>query len=261
MENEIIKNVGAWGNGAGILLPKEWVGNQVKVTLIDRTLKIKREALNILEPYLEDILGIYLVGSYARGEQDSKSDIDILAISSKTKKEIKSGKYSISISPIESLKKTALAQPELILPRIREAKVILNSILLKDFENKVNRKSFKEFYDDSKRMLKVSEEFTKIDDKEGVFLESHSVIYSLILRLRGLFLIKCLLSEEKYTKKAFEKWILSVLDKEEFDNCYETYRLEKEDKSSKFIKVKIKTAKKLIKLLEGELEWLKEKKD
>ena len=261
METEIIKNVGSWGNGAGILLPKEWVGNQVKVILIDRTLEIKREALNILEPYLEDILGIYLVGSYARGEQDSKSDVDILAISSKTKKEIKSGKYNVSISTVESLKKTVLVQPELILPRIKEAKVIFNPLLLKEFENKVNKKSFKEFYEDSKRMLKVSEEFTKIDDKEGVFLESHSVIYSLILRLRGLFLIKCLLSEEKYTKKAFEKWILSILDKGEFNNCYEIYRLEKEDKPSKLIKVKIKTAQNLIKFLEDELEWLKEKKD
>lgn len=257
METEIIKNVGAWGNGAGILLPKEWVGNQVKVILIDRTLEIKREALNILEPYLEDILGIYLVGSYARGEQDSKSDVDILAISSKTKKEIKSGKYNISISPIESLKKTALAQPELVLPRIIEAKVILNPILLKGFENKVNRKSFKEFYEDSKRMLKVSAEFVKIDKYDGVNLESHSVIYSLVLRLRGLFLIKCLLLEEKYTKKAFEKWILSTIGKEEFNNCYEIYRLEKEDKPSKSIKVSIDTARKLIKFLEEELEYLK----
>lgn len=257
MENEIIKNVAIWGNGAGILLPKEWVGNQVKVILIDRTLEIKREVLNILEPYLEDILGIYLIGSYARGEQDEKSDIDILAISSKTKKEIKSGKYNLSISTLDSLKKTALAQPELVLPRIREAKIIVNPLPLKEFENKISKKSFKEFYEDSRRMLKVSEEFIGLDKEKSKELESHSVIYSLMLRLRGLFLIKCLMNEEKYFKKSFEKWMLSLLDREEFEKCYEIYRLEKEEKSSKSIKMKIETAKKLFDFFEKELEYLK----
>jgi len=257
METEIVKNVASWGNGAGILLPKEWIGNQVKVVLIDRTLEIKREVFSILEDYLEDILGIYLVGSYARGEQDSKSDIDILAISNKTKKEIKSGKYNVSISTLESLKKTALFQPELVLPRIKEAKVILNPLLLKEFENKVSKKSFKEFYEDSKRMLKISKEFVKLDKEDGSELKSHSVIYSLILRLRGLFFIKCLINEEKYSKKSFEKWILADLNKEEFEKCYEIYGLEKEDKASKSIKVNLETAKKLIKFLEEELECLK----
>jgi predicted nucleotidyltransferase len=257
MENEIIKNVASWGNGAGILLPKEWIGNQVKVILIDRTLEIKREVLNILEPYLEDILGIYLVGSYARGEQDSKSDIDILAISNKTKKEIKSGKYNVSISIFESLKKTAIIQPELILPRIKEAKVILNPILLKEIDKKISKSSFKEFYEGSKRMLKVSKEFIEIDKEGGSELESHAVIYSLMLRLRGLFLIKCLISDEKYSKKSFEKWILSCVDKKEFDICYEIYRLEKDEKPSKMIRISIETAKKIFYFLEKELEYLK----
>jgi predicted nucleotidyltransferase len=257
MENEIIKNVASWGNGAGILLPKEWIGNQVKVILIDRTLKIKREVFNILEDYLEDILGIYLVGSYARGEQDSKSDIDILAISNKTKKEIKSGRYNVSISTLEGLKKTALAQPELVLPRIREAKVILNPLLIKELERKVSKKDFKGFYEDSRRMLKINKEFVNLDKLEGKELESHAVIYSLMLRLRGLFLIKCLISEENYSKKAFEKWILTILTKEEFEDCYKIYRLEKDEESSSSIKISIETAKKLFKFFEGELEYLK----
>lgn len=257
MENQIIRNVGSWGNGAGILLPREWIGNQVKVVLIDRTLEIKREVLNILEPYLEDILGVYLIGSYARGEQDERSDIDILAISNKTKKEIKSGKYNVSISTLGSLKKTALVQPELVLPRIKEAKIILNPLLLKEFENRVNKKSFKKFYEGSGRMVKVSKEFIKLDKKRGKELESHSVIYSLILRLRGLFFIKCLIKKEEYSKKLFERLILSILSKSEFEKCYEIYGLEKEDKSSKSIKVSIETAEKLIKFFEAELEYLK----
>ena len=75
---ELLRNVSKWGNSAGVLLPREWMGNQVKVILVDRTLEIKREAFSILEPYMEDIFGVYLVGSYARGEQEKDSDIDIM---------------------------------------------------------------------------------------------------------------------------------------------------------------------------------------
>lgn len=161
MKNEIIKNVNSWGNSAGILLPKEWLGQQVKITLIDRTLEIKKEIFGILEAYLEDILGIYIVGSYARGEEDEDSDIDILVITNKNSKEIVSGKYNISLSPLDKLKKTILVQPELVLPRIREAKTILNSEPLNELETKLNKKSFKNFYDETKRMIKVSEDFHK----------------------------------------------------------------------------------------------------
>ena len=46
---EIINNVRYWGNGAGVLVPKDWEGKQVKVTLIDRTNEIKAEVFKILQ--------------------------------------------------------------------------------------------------------------------------------------------------------------------------------------------------------------------
>jgi len=114
---EIMRQVSRWGNGAGILLPREWMGNQVKVILIDRTLEIKKEVFNILEPYLDDIVGIYLVGSYARREETEDSDIDILVLSHNLKKEITSSKYHVSIVPLENLKKALYGDyPELVLP-------------------------------------------------------------------------------------------------------------------------------------------------
>ena len=75
MEKGIVKTVGKWGNSAGILLPREWLGNQVKIILIDRTSEIKKEVLSMLDDCLEDMIGIYLVGSYARGEQQEDSNI------------------------------------------------------------------------------------------------------------------------------------------------------------------------------------------
>ena len=80
MENELIKPVIRVGNSAGILVPKAWINGKAKVELISRPVNIKKDIIEILEDYLEDILGIYLVGSYARKEETEKSDIDILAI-------------------------------------------------------------------------------------------------------------------------------------------------------------------------------------
>src|SRR3989344_592558 len=145
---ELTKNVIRWGNSAGVLLPKEWVGNEAKIVLVDRTSQIKKEVFDILDSYLEDILGIYLVGSYARHEQEEDSDIDVIAISSRTKKDIKSGKYNLSIIPIESIKKTLKTNPIMIYPRLAEAKTILNHSLIEELKAvKITKSSFKEFID------------------------------------------------------------------------------------------------------------------
>lgn len=104
---EIVKIASKWGNSAGVVLPKNWVGKQVKIILIDRTKKIKEEVLDILKDDLQDLIGIYLVGSYARGEENGNSDVDIIAISNNLKKEISSEKFNISIYPFQTFKKTS----------------------------------------------------------------------------------------------------------------------------------------------------------
>ena len=111
MKTELVKPAVPWGNSAGVLLPREWQGMEVKVVLIDRTMQIKKEVLSILSPYLDDIQGIYITGSYARNEQSQESDIDVIAISKDLNKEIISGKYHIFIYSLESVRKTIKKNP------------------------------------------------------------------------------------------------------------------------------------------------------
>ena len=66
---ELVRKIVRVGNSAGVVLPREWLNGTAKVELVRKPLDIKGDILKILEPYLEDISGIYLVGSYARGEQ------------------------------------------------------------------------------------------------------------------------------------------------------------------------------------------------
>ena len=250
---ELTKNISRWGNSAGVLLPKEWAGKEARVILIDRTLQIKKEIFDILADYLEDIIGIYLAGSYARNEQTEDSDIDIIAISKSISKEIISGKYHISIIRLESIKRTLKNHPIMILPRLYEAKPIVNSSLLEELKSaKVNKKSFGRFIEETKRIIKINRGFLQLDETDKY--SDLSTIYSLMLRLRGIFLIKCILSRKRYSNKDFLKWMSEEL-KEDITDLWEGYKIIKEDRKTK-IKIKIEKAMKLLELLEKEIkEW------
>ncbi len=248
---EIIKETIKWGNSAGVLLPKGWLGSQVKIILIERSLEIKKEVLRILDNYLEDILGIYLTGSYARNEQTKKSDIDIIAITNRTRKEIISGKYHISLATLDGIKETLDKNPELILPRIIEAKVIINSNLLEELRSwKVDKDSFKRFISDTRETIKINKEMLKLD-REMNRDASGSVVYSIILRLRSVFLINCLLKKKDYKKRDFLKWIKEGIE-EDISDAYEIYESVRDEKKAK-IKITLEKAKKLIKFLKTKI--------
>lgn len=249
----IVRSIRIWGNSAGVLLPREWAGKEARITLIDRSPEIRKEVFDMLSPYLEDILGIYLTGSYARNEQTGESDIDIIAISNKTKKEIISGKYHVSIATLEGIKKTLDARPELILPRLDEARIILNKSLLEELKSrKIDKNSFKEFTEESRRIIKINKGFIELDKEQGFKdLDSVNLVYSIVLRLRGIFLINKLLKKEKYKKKDFLKWIEKEIGRE----AEKVYCVYSRIRDGRKIKAKIKTeiAEKLLRKLEKEV--------
>ena len=244
--------VSKWGNSAGVLVPKSWLGQEVKVSLVDRTLQIKKEVFEILKDYFQDIIGVYLVGSYARGEQGKNSDIDIIAVSKDLKKEIISGKYHVSIYPVESIEKTLKKNPMMIYPRLVEAKPLFNSSFLEGLDLKYDVKNFSEFIRSTKRIAKINREILELDKLDGEFLESVDVIYSLILRLRGIFILDCLSKGGKYSRDSFEKWIVKEIPNIEFENIYGAYENIKNDEkvSGKF---NIEIAERLLGLLEREV--------
>lgn len=257
---EITKNVQRWGNSAGILLPREWMGKEAKIILIDRTLEIKKEIFNILEDYLEDILGIYLTGSYARREQTKTSDVDIIVISKEIRKEIVSGKYQISIIPLKSVKKTIEKHAILILPRLVEAKPILNVSLLNELKKiKIKKESFRNFILDTKRIIKINSETIEIDKLENKTNISSCVIYSLILRLRGMFLMGCLFEGNKYLKKNFLNWLANILNEVELKKVYNMYENIRDNHKVK-LKIKIEIAEKLLNILKKEVKNNEKKK-
>jgi len=104
----------------------------------------------------------------------------------------------------------------------------------------------------------MNAEFIELDNLDSEELESKAVIYSMVLRLRGIFLIKCALENKKYSKEDFKRWILQSLDKEEFEKTYEIYKSVRDNKNTK-IKIKLQTARKLKDFLIKEIKYLETK--
>jgi hypothetical protein len=121
---ELIKKAVKLGNSAGVILPKKLLGAEVKITVLNRPLNIRKVVLKLLENLLPDVLGIYLL---------SKEPIEVLVISSNIKKIIETGKIKISIVPLDLIKKDMKVNQKLR-DKLEKASILLNSSLLKDLK-------------------------------------------------------------------------------------------------------------------------------
>ena len=250
---ELIKNAISWGNSSGVLLPREWKVREVKVILIERTLDIKKEVFKILEPYLQDVLGIYLVGSHAREEQTERSDIDILVITEKTNKRLEEDKYNlllISKKEVEAqLKRNVLP----LLPMLKEAKPLLNSGLVEEYKNaKLTKKNLKFHIETTRSAMKVVKKDIEIAKQTKGEVGDASA-YSLILRLRTLYIIECIMKNKKWSNREFIKLIKKISGSRE---AYERYFSAK-NKNTLEYKLAIKEAEKLMSYINKEVELLK----
>lgn len=260
MKQEVIKPIVKVGNSAGVILPRGWLNGKARIELVEKPLDIKKDIFEILELYLEDIVGIYLVGSYARDEQTRDSDVDILVITNKTNKEIKTGKYEIILISKDflenSLKKNALP----ILPMLREAKAIINEELIEKYENyKLNRENLRKRIELCKSALAIDREMINLDI-EWPSNCSDAVAYSLVLNLRTIYIINKLRDNKKISNGEIKLLIKNISDSL---RAYEGY-LRAKNNEKPLEDLPVEEAQKLYNYVIKELEkiekWLKGKK-
>jgi len=222
LESQIPKK---FGNSCHILLPKEYLGKKIKFLVDTKTFQdIKSEVIEILKPNLEEIQGIYLYGSYARNEQSHDSDIDILVITSnKLKIKTEINNYSIISITLSELERTLKENPILILPILQESKPILNSQLIGKYKSfKLTKENTKKFIEESKKTLEIV--------KEGLTKEFEigSLVYSLILRIRGLLMISLSRKEKQYSKAILFNYLKEKgLTSEKIEEMYKIHAQEK----------------------------------
>jgi len=258
---ELIKNTIKVGNSAGVLLPREWLGSKVRVIL--EPLNLEKEVIEILiqEKVLGDVLGAYIVGSYARGEQTIESDIDVLIITGSINKKIKRGKYEIICVSREELASQIQKNILPILPMIKEARIIINKELIRQYaSSKLTPKNLSYHLETTKSAMKVVEKDIELS-KEMDEKASDATAYSLILRLRTLYIIQCLKHGKMWSKKDFLKLVNRVSGS---TIAYERY-LKSKNKDTGESKLPIEEAEKLMRYIDKNIreieKWLQEKKD
>ena len=199
---ELIKRTVRVGNSAGVLLPKKWLHSQVKVVL--SPLNIERDVLDILieENVLNEILGVYLIGSYSRGEQTIESDVDILVITTDLEKRIKKEKYDLLLVAEKTLERQLDSNIMPLLPMIKEAKTIINKSLLESYKNsKLTRKNLRWHIEIIRSGLKVSRAALNLENEVDSKYASDAVAYSLVFYLRSLYIVESLMKNKKWNNK------------------------------------------------------------
>jgi len=223
MEIKIKKTIKA-GNSSAVILPRSWLNKEVRVELIKKTPEIiLSEVIDNIKKYvsLEKIIGIYLVGSYARGEEDENSDIDILVITSDIDKEmISEGSYNILIMSTELLKQKLNQDLFPVGQMIKEAKPILNSNYLDLIGVKITKKNIRWYLDTTEDKLRIIKEIIDKMKKKNKKYLNNKIAYTLVLRIRTLYIIEKLIKNDNYSKKDFIKIIKNI---SKGINAYEGY--------------------------------------
>ena len=228
---ELIKTTVKIGNSAGVLLPRKYLNSQVKIVL--EPLNIEKDVLDILmeEGILNRVLGAYVIGSYARNEQEIESDVDILVITSDINKRIKREKYDLLLVTKETLEKQLKNNIIPLLPMLTEAKSIINKELLTKYKNiKLTKKNLKWYLEVTKSGLKVNKAALKIASESESKYISDAIAYSLVLHLRSLYIVNQLLKNKLWSNKELIKIIKKITGSK---IAYEGYLRVKADKKPK----------------------------
>lgn len=246
----IVKQTREVGTSAGVLLPRSWLNKKVVVTLEDRSDEtIIRDVIDILinEKLLGEVKGIYLIGSYARGDYDFESDVDILIITKKVNKVINYLDYEITlIAESDFLRNLESNLYRLI--SVNEGRALMNADFMDDCKKVKPKLDLKGIVREIEGVISINEEMIDLS-KSSKSNVPDGTGYSIVLRLRETYYVRCLLKNKTPSKKDFMKNV----DK----NVYNAYLRVKQNKKE-INDVGIKNAIKTLNLLK---KWLKEIKD
>ena len=118
----LIRKAKKLGNSAGVLLPKKLLGSDVRITVINRPINIKKQTLKIISKDLEEILGVYIV---------NKDPIEVIAISNNIRKITSSEKIKVTFIPINLIKNDLKKRKDLK-QKFKDAETIINNSLLNE---------------------------------------------------------------------------------------------------------------------------------
>ena len=264
VKEQIVKTVVKSGNGGAVWVPKGWLGQEVIVILPDKPkLSVKERVIHLLQPYLKDIIAVFLYGSYTRHEETKESDVDVMVITkhNNIKININEPKLELTAFELDKFKEAIQKYPVMYYQMAQEAEPLINASVLEELKNvKIKNENFYSYISETKEHIKSNKELIELDELDSKYIKSYSAVYSTILRLRGIFIIKCILNKEKFSNKLFQEWLIKKgIANDEFEQCYAVYRAIKDNKNIKNIKIKISVAEKSLNILIKETSFIEAK--
>jgi predicted nucleotidyltransferase len=218
----IIKTVMKSGNSGSVYVPKEWVNQKVVI----RPLTIKEDILEKIMPHTENIIGAYIYGSHARGEETAESDVDVLLITDKRIEIKKEEGYDIETVQIDEIKEKIREDPVSYYSIIQEAATIINPRLLEELRKiRPTEQATKRYLKETGDALKIAEELLKMRGDHG------GSVYSMMLRMRGLYLIECMKQDKRYIGGGLaERLRAEGIDERSYEKAYAVYRAKRDER-------------------------------
>jgi hypothetical protein len=256
IREQLVKTVVQSGNGGAVWVPKSWRGEEVVVTLPRRPAASPKErVLLALKPYFNEIVSAGIVGSHARGEQSAESDIDVLLITENKHISAKLAAMRIDAVclPPEKANQAVAKYPILYHQMVKEADSLINGAFLSRLKSiSPSKKGMRAYVRETQDQLKSSQGLIELDKLDSPTVQSYSAIYSTMLRLKGVYVLTCILASTTYSNRNFAAWLIKKgMKREEFLDCYSSYRSIKEGKPTKPT-ISVQTAEKLLAILRQE---------
>ena len=218
--DRMVKKVIPSGNAGGVYVPKKWINQYVVVTLF----RAEDYVLDVFKPYMDDILGIYMHGSHARGDSCPDSDINVLVVAEKDIPYQRKPGLNAEIVLVKDLAAYAQAGPVDYYSMINEAVPLVDSGLLETMKDySLDDERIKKFCGDVRTNLKMLDHLVSEGDHAAA-------VYSVVYRLRGLYVVHARV--RKYTHMGFSEYLGGMgIRESDFIRLYNIYRCKRDDKA------------------------------
>jgi len=253
----ITKVVKKYGNSGGVYLPANWIGGRVRIELVKQPVDLNKDLFSLP---LKHVVSMIIYGSYARGEMEEGSDIDIILV---TDEEVKieipseiSKRYHVHVKSAEKIRKAVARDPVFYNVIKNESIAFINHKFLDEL------RQIKPIPEGLEFRLQMSESSIGII-KELIANKAAPIdlVYPIMLRLKEALFIECFMENKTYTTSLLKNEITSHgISSKDYQSIISAYRAMRDNKTPNQHKIPISVIEKLAMLLEKKIENVKQKK-
>ena len=231
--------------------------------LLHEPVRPEKDILLAFDGQMPHIMGAFVYGSYARGEHEEGSDVDVMIVadehakSIKTPKQLKAKNYDIQIMSKDAAFNAA-KRDVLFKEMLKEAKPVLNEKLLQELVAvKTGTGSIATRVDFAKSSLGIMKSLIGLDE-EDPFAES---AYPLVMRIKEMLMLKCFLDRRKYSFRLLEETLVSHgISRKSFPAIINQYRALHDGKKPAAKRLKRSDALILASILEDLIKYVEKQK-